>query len=91
MSYYDILKVTPQSSDEDIKQAYRKLAKRCHPDRNPHNQQLAKQLFAKINEAYAHIQTQEKRETYNQGLGVINDNQKPSFWTQLFKTPGRKG
>ena len=54
--YYKILGLTPTATPEQVKQAYRKLAKQWHPDRfidRPHLQLLAQQEISKINQAYA--------------------------------------
>lgn len=67
-SYYDILQVTPQASDYDIKNAYRRLALLCHPDRNPRERAAYEMRFRLINEAYAHLNTREKRTRYNRVL-----------------------
>lgn len=88
-SYYQILQVTPQSSDEEIKRAYRRLALRHHPDRNPKNRRLSELRFRMITEAYAGLRTSEKREQYNQSLLPQNDNQKTSWLTGFFR-PVRK-
>ena len=50
-NYYEILDVTRKSSIQDIKLAYRKLAKKYHPDTN--KSELAETMFKDINEAYA--------------------------------------
>lgn len=62
--YYDILGVNKKASDEEIKRAYRKLAMRYHPDRNP-NKKEAEERFKEINEAYAVLGDQEKRKQYD--------------------------
>lgn len=50
--YYDILGLKPGASKSDIRDAYRKLALKWHPDVNPENQDQAKEMFQKIVEAY---------------------------------------
>jgi curved DNA-binding protein len=63
--YYKILGVEKASSADDIKKAYRKLALKYHPDKNPGNKE-AEEKFKKINEAYAVLSDQNKRKEYDQ-------------------------
>ena len=50
--YYELLEVSKTSSREDIKKAYRRLALRWHPDKNPDNQEVATKKFKELSEAY---------------------------------------
>jgi curved DNA-binding protein len=63
--YYKILGVDRSASDKDIKKAYRQLALKYHPDKNPGDKQ-AEELFKEINEAYEVLGDPEKRQKYNQ-------------------------
>ena len=49
--YYEVLGIEKNASDDEIKKAYRKLAKKYHPDLNPGDQEAEKR-FKEINEAY---------------------------------------
>lgn len=62
--YYKILGINKSASDGDIKKAYRRLAKKYHPDRNPDNPE-AEAKFKEVSEAYEVLSDQEKREMYN--------------------------
>lgn len=62
--YYDVLGVERSASQSDIKGAYRKLAMKLHPDRNPDNPE-AEQQFKEVNEAYDALRNEEKRAAYD--------------------------
>jgi molecular chaperone DnaJ len=62
--YYEVLGVSKNTSKEDIKKAYRKLARRYHPDLNPGDKQ-AEENFKEIQEAYSVLSNEEKRKTYD--------------------------
>jgi len=64
MDYYEVLGVKKDSSVQDIKKAYRKLAMKYHPDRNEGNKE-AEEKFKKISEAYAVLSDPEKRKQYD--------------------------
>jgi curved DNA-binding protein len=64
MDYYEILGVKKDSSTQDIKKAYRKLAMKYHPDRNKGDKE-AEAKFKKISEAYAVLSDSEKRKQYD--------------------------
>ncbi len=62
--YYEILGVSRTASAEEIKRAYRKLAVKYHPDKNP-GDKTAEERFKQINEAYAVLSDPEKRKQYD--------------------------
>ncbi|MBS3781118.1 MAG: molecular chaperone DnaJ [Candidatus Thermoplasmatota archaeon] len=63
--YYEILGVDQDASKDEIKRAYRKKAKKYHPDKNPDNQEEAREKFKKISEAYEVLADDEKRKRYD--------------------------
>lgn len=64
IDYYKILGIEKKASDEDIKKAYRKLARKMHPDLNP-NDKEAHQKFQQINEANEVLSDPERRKKYD--------------------------
>ena len=63
---YKVLGVSPNASDEEIKRAYRKLAKQYHPDLNPGDAEAARKM-QQVNAAYDQIKNPEKYRTQNTG------------------------
>jgi molecular chaperone DnaJ len=62
--YYSVLGVTREADEEELKKAYRKLALKHHPDRNPGNKQ-SEERFKEINEAYEVLSNPDKRRQYD--------------------------
>ena len=79
--YYKILGVEKNATSDDIKRAYRKLAKRYHPDKNPGDKQ-AEEKFKEINEANEVLSDSEKKARYDQ----IDNSY--SSWQQAGGSPG---
>jgi DnaJ-class molecular chaperone len=72
---YKTLGVTRSASDDEIRKAYRKLAKTCHPDTNP-GDKAAEERFKAISRAYAILGDPAKRKRYDQGLIDADGNER---------------
>ncbi|XP_017756251.1 PREDICTED: dnaJ homolog subfamily B member 6-like isoform X2 [Eufriesea mexicana] len=66
VDYYKILEVQRTATSADIKKAYRKLALKWHPDKNPENLEEANKKFKEISEAYEVLIDEKKRRVYDQ-------------------------
>lgn len=64
-NYYEMLELPKNASESDIKKAYRKLALKWHPDKNPGNQKEAEKRFKEISEAYEVLCDKKKRDIYD--------------------------
>lgn len=82
--YYDILGVSRNASDEEIKRAYRRLAKQYHPDRTK-NDPAATAKFKEVSEAYEVLSDKQKRAQYDQfgkaGVGHVEDHNGRKVYT----------
>lgn len=77
--YYDVLGVAKTATADEIKKAYRTLAIKYHPDKNPGNKE-AEEKFKEAAEAYAVLSDPEKRKKYDQfGHAGLGDNPGPDF------------
>src|SRR5437870_2147933 len=63
--YYEILGVSRSATEDDVKKAYRKLALKYHPDRNPEDRQRSEERFKEISEAYQVLSEPERRSLYD--------------------------
>ena len=78
--FYDILGISKTASQDEIKKAYRKVAMKYHPDRNPENKE-AENKFKEAAEAYAVLSDSNKRTQYDQygHAGVNNSSHRGGF------------
>ena len=70
--YYETLSVPRGASEEDIRKAYRKLARKYHPDLNP-GDKSAEDRFKNVQEAYDILSDKKKRQVYDQ-FGFYSEN-----------------
>ena len=63
--YYEVLGIDKNASESDIKRAYRKMAKKYHPDNNPGDKK-AEEMMKEVNEAYEVLSNPEKKSAYDQ-------------------------
>ena len=64
---YAILGVAKSASDEDIRRAFRRLAKELHPDLNPANRARTEERFKKVSQAYELLSDPQKRRAFDRG------------------------
>ncbi len=77
--YYEVLGVGKNADDAELKKAYRKLAMKYHPDRNPDDKE-AENKFKELNEAYEVLSDKEKRNMYDQfGHAGVHQNGQGGF------------
>jgi len=86
-NYYEVLEIPNNSSEADIKKAYKKLAIKWHPDKNPTNKEEAEAKFKEISEAYQVLSDPQKRETYDRfgEEGIKNEGNMGS--SEFFNSP----
>jgi len=63
--YYELLGIPKTATEDDVNKAYRKQAKRWHPDKHPENRETAELRFKEIAEAYQVLSNKEKRKQYD--------------------------
>ena len=76
--YYQRLGILPNATQDEIKQAYRKLAKKYHPDRNIGNEEEAAYIMGRISDAYDILSNGESRKKYDQKLNELSNRKTTS-------------
>ena len=72
--YYEVLGVDKSASEDEIKRAYKKMARKYHPDLNPDNKE-AEEKFKEVNEAYEVLSDSDKKARYDQfGFAGVDHN-----------------
>ena len=74
--YYQILEIERDATAREIKRAYRKLAKRYHPDKNPERTAFAEKMFREVCNAYDTLQDKKRKSDYDRTLRTIERQQK---------------
>ena len=74
--YYQILEIERDATAREIKSAYRKLAKRYHPDKNPERTAFAEKMFREVCNAYDTLQDRKRKSDYDRTLRTIERQQK---------------
>lgn len=71
MNYYEVLDISRDASEGEVKKAYKRLALKWHPDKNPRNCEQAGKMFRQVSEAYEVLSDPVKRQNYDQ-FGSVN-------------------
>ena len=93
--YYEVLGVPKDATEEQIRKAYKKLAIRWHPDKNPDNRKQAEEKFKEIGEAYSVLSDPKKRNEYDNGgfsfadFGFDEDFNPMEIFKSFFKKHGK--
>ena len=90
--YYDLLGIKQNATDDELKKAYKKMALKYHPDKNPNNKQEAEAKFKEVSEAYE-ILCNKQNNTNNLNFNFSNGNGRTfnnpfDLFNELFKNNG---
>lgn len=85
--YYAVLGIPKTATSNQIKKAYRDLALKHHPDKNPNNREVAERKFREVAEAYEVLSDKERRKQYDAGQSFASDRHSASgFQQQSFRS-----
>jgi len=91
MDCYEVLEVSATATEQEIKRAYKKLALKWHPDKNPDNKEESLKMFNKISEAYEVLSDGDKRKAYDnrtkKSSGSFDSGFSDSFFTRPMHNP----
>ncbi|XP_063233104.1 dnaJ homolog subfamily B member 6 isoform X1 [Bacillus rossius redtenbacheri] len=87
VDYYKVLEISRASSNTEIKKAYRKLALKWHPDKNPDNSDEANKKFKEISEAYEVLSDESKRRIYDQRQKAASRPPRSYNFRNFFDSP----
>ena len=73
-NYYEILNLTRSASQEEIRLAYLRLARECHPDLHPDDTEAATARFQAVNEAYSHLSVPAERDQFDRRWAHFETN-----------------
>ena len=95
MNPYEVLGVSPNATDEEIKHAYRELSRKYHPDANQNNplKDLAEEKFKQVQEAYSEIMEMRKNGNnyYQNNQGYSNNSYNNQNYNNGFNNQGFNG
>lgn len=89
VDYYSVLQLDRNASQADVKKAYKKLARKWHPDKNPNCQEEATKKFKELSEAYQVLSDEKKRKIYDvRGKDGLNESPSHSSYSNYYTYGG---
>ena len=89
--YYSILEIDKNADKNTIKNSYKKLALKYHPDKNTDNKEQSEEKFKEISEAYEILSDDQKKNNYDNGQNIIIQNHNPfDIFENIFRNHNTK-